>query len=91
MELNKNNIKTLKSLKRALENPVLVTLWPHEIKTHKEAILNALKNVIPVGEAVLCQGGLNTVMDGFRASQKADLFAGIPEETSTKPLFPQSH
>jgi hypothetical protein len=91
MDLNKNNIKTLKSLRKLLNNPVVDALWPHEVKMHKEAITNALTNIIPVGEAVLCQGGLNAVMDGFQASQKADLFAEVPEVESTKNLFTKSH
>lgn len=72
--LNPNNIKTLKALKKHLENQYLTT-WPDVVKVHRQAILNALAASIEVCEIAKSNGGIITMLDGFQASQKTDLFS----------------
>jgi hypothetical protein len=71
--VNKNNVKTLSSILKLLENDYIDT-WPDVIKTHKQACINALSNSIYTSKVVLSHGGVKTMANNAIASQKIDLF-----------------
>jgi hypothetical protein len=78
--INKNNIKTLKSIVKLLENEN--NKWPLPIMQHKIAYLNALNNAIDTGEVVLSFGGIKNMANDATASQKIDLFSDLDQKES---------
>lgn len=75
--INKNNVKTLKSILKLLENEH--NKWPLPIEQHKIACINAIKNTIHTSEIVLTNGGIKTMVDNIQAYKKVDLFSELEQ------------